>query len=76
MGNALDWLVAFEVFVYKPVAVLNTSQRATLADASLKEILTTMSATLIKSASITLALPSANISEADLFAAPQIVATL
>ncbi len=35
MKNALDWLVSFEPFVYKPVAVLNTSPRAQHADAAL-----------------------------------------
>ncbi|MDT4291701.1 NAD(P)H-dependent oxidoreductase [Methylomonas sp. MO1] len=74
--NALDWLVAFEGFVYKPVAVLNATPRARHADAALRETLITMSATLIEAASITLPLPSANIGEADLLAAPDIVSLL
>ena len=74
--NALDWLVAFEGFVDKPVAVLNASLRAHHADAMLKETLVTMSATLIEAASIRLLLPSANICEADLLAAPEIVSLL
>ena len=74
--NALDWLVAFEGFVDKPVAVLNATPRAHHADAALRETLLTMSATLIEAASITLPLPSANISEADLLAAPEIVSLL
>jgi NAD(P)H-dependent FMN reductase len=74
--NALDWLVAFEGFAYKPVAVLNTSPRAHHADAALREILITMSATLIEAASITLPLPSANFGEADLLAMPEIVCLL
>lgn len=68
--NALDWLVAFEGFSDKPVAVLNATPRAHHADAALRETLITMSATLIEPASITLPLPSANIGEADLLAAP------
>jgi NAD(P)H-dependent FMN reductase len=74
--NALDWLVAFEGFAYKPVAVLNATPRAHHADAALRETLITMSATLIEPASITLPLPSANIGEADLLAMPEIVSLL
>jgi NAD(P)H-dependent FMN reductase len=74
--NALDWLVAFEGFVDKPVAVLNATPRAHHADAALRETLITMSATLIEAASITLPLPSANIGEAELLAMPEIVSLL
>ncbi len=74
--NALDWLVAFEGFADKPVAVLNASPRAHHADAALKETLVTMSASLIEAASITLPLPSANIGEAELLAMPEIVSLL
>ncbi len=56
MKNALDWLVSFEGFINKPVAVVNTSPRARHADASLKEILTTMSAYVLPEASISVAL--------------------
>ncbi|TCV83476.1 MULTISPECIES: NAD(P)H-dependent oxidoreductase [Methylomonas] len=74
--NALDWLVAFEGFAYKPVAVLNATPRAHHADAALRETLITMSAKLIEAASITLPLPSANIGDADLLAMPEIVSLL
>ncbi|PKD40591.1 hypothetical protein CWO84_08935 [Methylomonas sp. Kb3] len=74
--NALDWLVAFEGFVDKPVAVLNATPRAHHADAALRETLVTMSATLIEAASITLPLPSAHIGEAELLAMPEIVSLL
>ncbi|WP_445369143.1 NAD(P)H-dependent oxidoreductase [Methylomonas sp. BW4-1] len=74
--NALDWLVAFEGFADKPVAVLNATPRAHHADASLRETLVTMSATLIEAASITLPLPSAHIGEAELLAMPEIVSLL
>ncbi|CAD6876295.1 NAD(P)H-dependent oxidoreductase [Methylomonas fluvii] len=74
--NALDWLVAFEGFVDKPVAVLNATPRAQHADTELRETLITMSATLIEAASITLPLPSANIGEAELLAMPEIVSLL
>jgi chromate reductase len=56
MKNALDWLVGDEEFAGKPVALINTSPRATHALAALTVTLETMSAQLIKDASITLPL--------------------
>ncbi|MFA5982984.1 MAG: NADPH-dependent FMN reductase [Methylococcaceae bacterium] len=47
--NALDWLVGFEAFAYKPVAVFNTSIRAYHAEEAIRETLRTMSATLLES---------------------------
>ncbi len=45
--NVLDWLVSFEPFIHKPVAIINTSPRARHADESLRETLRTMSAGLV-----------------------------
>jgi NAD(P)H-dependent FMN reductase len=56
MKNALDWLVGSDEFPGKPVALINTSPRATHALAALTVTLETMSAKLIKDASITLPL--------------------
>ena len=56
LKNALDWLVSFEPFHGKPVAVPNTSPRAQHAHAALCETLRTMSATLIHEACIALPL--------------------
>jgi chromate reductase, NAD(P)H dehydrogenase (quinone) len=56
MKNALDWLVGSEDFPGKPVALINTSPRATHALSSLTLTLETMSARLVKDASITLPL--------------------
>jgi chromate reductase len=56
MKNALDWLVSYEGFVAKPVAVINCSPRARHAYDSLLEVLKTMSATLVQKASISLPL--------------------
>jgi chromate reductase, NAD(P)H dehydrogenase (quinone) len=53
MKNALDWMVSCEAFVNKPVALLNASPRAVHAQASLKEIITVMSALIVEEASIT-----------------------
>jgi chromate reductase, NAD(P)H dehydrogenase (quinone) len=54
--NALDWLVSFEAFADKPVAIFNASPRSVHADASLREILITMSANLIVKACLALPL--------------------
>jgi chromate reductase len=56
MKNALDWLVSSHEFPGKPVALINTSPRATHAPASLTLTLETMSAQLVRDASITLPL--------------------
>lgn len=56
MKNALDWLVSWEGFVYKPVALVNTSARAHHAYDAMLETLRTMSATLVDEASITVPL--------------------
>ena len=72
MKNALDWMVSCEAFVNKPVAILNASPRATIADASLREILTTMSAVIIEEASITVLIMGAKLDEEKIFHHPKI----
>jgi chromate reductase, NAD(P)H dehydrogenase (quinone) len=52
LKNALDWLVGGVEFINKPVALLNASPRATHAQASLRETITTMSGRLVDEASI------------------------
>ena len=61
--NALDWLVGFEPFASKAVAVLNTSSRAHHADAALRETLKTMAAIIIEPASVTIPLLGTNLDE-------------
>jgi chromate reductase len=56
LKNALDWLVGGSEFIAKPVALLNASPRATHAQASLRETITTMSGRLVDEASITVPL--------------------
>jgi NAD(P)H-dependent FMN reductase len=56
LKNALDWLVGSGELIGKPIAVINTSSRATHAHAPLLETLTTMSGRVIADASITIAL--------------------
>ena len=64
--NTLDWLVGFEPFVHKHVAVLNASPRAHHADAALRETLKTMSAVIVETASISIPLLGANLTEEDM----------
>ncbi len=52
LKNALDWLVSGEEFVYMPVALINTSPRASHAQAALREVITTMSGCIVEEASI------------------------
>jgi chromate reductase len=51
LKNALDWVVGTGELVDKPVALLNASARATIAQASLTDTLVTMSARLVTEAS-------------------------
>jgi NAD(P)H-dependent FMN reductase len=61
--NALDWLVSFEGFVDKRVAIFNASPRSVHADAQLREILTTMSADLVADACLALPFRGTGITE-------------
>lgn len=72
MKNALDWMVGCEVFVNKPVVILNASPRATHADASIREIVSMMSANIIEKASITVPLVGARLDEDAIVRHPEI----
>jgi NAD(P)H-dependent FMN reductase len=63
LKNALDWLVSFEGFVDKRVAIFNASPRSVHADAQLREILTTMSADLDADACLALPFRGTGITE-------------
>jgi chromate reductase, NAD(P)H dehydrogenase (quinone) len=56
--NALDWLVGSTEFPGKPVMLINAAPRAFHAQASLREILGTMSAQLVAEAFVTVKAPS------------------
>jgi len=64
--NILDWLVSFEPFVYKPVAVLNASPRAHHADSALRETLKAMSAVIVEAASVSIPLLGASLTGNDM----------
>jgi chromate reductase len=73
LKNALDWLVSFEPFIHKPVAVINASPRAHHADDALREILRTMSAGLVGEQSWRLPLLGAGLDEDGMAADPAVV---
>jgi NAD(P)H-dependent FMN reductase len=72
LKNALDWLVSGPEMPYKPIGLLNASERSVHAQASLAETLRTMSAIIVPGASPTLGLQGrhldagAMVSDADL----------
>lgn len=78
--NALDWLVSFEPFANKPVAVFNASPRAHHADLALRETLKTMAAVVVEPASITIPILGSHLGEdgmvADASIAPRIQSAL
>jgi NAD(P)H-dependent FMN reductase len=76
LKNALDWLVGSVEFPGKPVALINTNPRATIAMASLTEILTTMSAKIIEESNITLDLAGRGLDTQAIIADPELLAQL
>jgi NAD(P)H-dependent FMN reductase len=72
MKNALDWMVGCEAFVNKPVALLNASPRAVHAQASLKEIVSVMSALIVEDASITVPILGSGLDETGIVSHPEI----
>lgn len=76
LKNALDWLVSFEPFIHKPVAVVNASPRAHHADDALRETLRTMSAGLVGERSFAVELLGAQTSEDTMVASPAVVAVV
>lgn len=76
MKNALDWLVSFEPFAYKPVAILNASPRAHHADEALREVLRTMAAAVVEPASVTIPLLGAQLDEDGMVATSSVAAAV
>ncbi|MDB6024348.1 MAG: NADPH-dependent reductase [Verrucomicrobiales bacterium] len=66
--NALDWLVSDPAFYGKAVVILHASRGSTWALDSLKEVLRTMSARIIESASVAVPLGSNQLDEAAIIA--------
>jgi NAD(P)H-dependent FMN reductase len=76
LKNALDWAVSMPTFPGKPVALLNTSPRASHAQAALREILATMNARLVPEASIALPLLGSGLDLDGILARPDLVQAL
>jgi chromate reductase len=74
--NALDWLVSFEPFVNKRVAVLNAAPRAFHADAALRETLRTMSAVIVEAASVTIPALGSGLTEQGMIEDPTIASAI
>ena len=72
LKNALDWLVSSLEFPGKPVALINISPRSTYVQASLSEILNTMSAFLVTDEAFTILLPRQRLDVAGMLADRQI----
>ncbi len=76
LKNALDWLVGGIEFVDKLVALVNTSPRATHAQASLATTITTMAGRLVPSADVTLPLLAKDMDEFAIASHPTFAAEL
>jgi chromate reductase len=76
LKNALDWVVGSGELSGKPVAMVNASSRGTYAQASLKEILTTMDARLLHAAEVTVHVLGKNTTPAEIAATPESSSTL
>jgi chromate reductase, NAD(P)H dehydrogenase (quinone) len=76
LKNALDWLVSCSEFPGKPVALINMSPRSVHAQASLLEVLTTMSARMVAEASIALQLPRRDFGVDDIAGHAELAAAL
>jgi chromate reductase, NAD(P)H dehydrogenase (quinone) len=72
LKNALDWLVSSEEFMGKPIAILNASPRATHAQVSLIEIVTTMAGRVIPEASIAVPLMGKKLDADGIIADPEL----
>ena len=71
LKNALDWLVSCTLAFYgKPVGLLNTSTRASIAYNSLKEIIRTMAGNIVEEASRVIPLPNMTVTYDQIMAHP------
>lgn len=76
LKNALDWLVSSTEFPGKPVTLINTNPRATIALSSLTEILLTMSAQIVEPANLTLDFAGKNLDAAGIIADKKLAKSL
>lgn len=76
LKNALDWMVAGPAFVDKPVALINAAPRASHAQASLAETLSTMSAILVSEKPLIVSLAGRKLDAAGILADPEVSGAL
>ncbi len=76
LKNALDWLVSSEAFINKPVALFNASPLSVHAHASLREIVTVMSARVVEESSIVLPVRGSRLDENGIHDEPDMSASI
>ncbi len=76
LKNALDWVVGSGELSGKPVVLVHASSRGKYAQASLKEILTTMDARVIADAEATVELLGKDLTPAEIAKDPGLASTL
>jgi NAD(P)H-dependent FMN reductase len=76
LKNALDWLVSGAEFPYKPIMLINTSPRASHAQAALREVLSTMSGNIIENSCVTIPLLGSELDRNGILAEKKIATTL
>jgi chromate reductase, NAD(P)H dehydrogenase (quinone) len=72
LKNALDWVVGSGEFMGKPVALLNASQHARHAHASLSETISVMDARLVVDPAFAIPLPGNKIDAAGILTRPEL----
>ncbi|MEX0871181.1 MAG: NADPH-dependent FMN reductase [Aquisalimonadaceae bacterium] len=76
LKNALDWLVSGEEFVSIPVALINTSPRASHAQAALREVVKTMSGIIIEDACVSIPLLGSGLGRDSIVGDPEMAGQL
>jgi chromate reductase, NAD(P)H dehydrogenase (quinone) len=76
LKNALDWLVSSEAFINKPVALFNASPLSVHAHASLREVVTVMSAHVVDESSIVLPVRGSRLDEDGIYDEPNMSASI
>jgi len=76
LKNALDWVVGSGELVGKPVGVINLSAASQFAFPQLIEVLTVMSANVVRDATVVLDLPRRGVDGAELAADPVVAGKL
>ena len=76
LKNALDWLVGSEAFINKPVALFNASPLSVHAHASLREVVTVMSARVVDESSIVVPVRGSRLDEDGIYDEPDMSASI